>query len=628
MRDLVLRDALKTMSGDAALRLRDLLAAGQEIPYEVRESGNGSPLAEYVPQTSRFIRDHCSELLALDSFGTTCAALESAALAGIYLEEMGVPEPDEPRRRGELAGVVFLCRLWQGSTDFTLDDQRLDAAMEELLALGEAAEGEIEIAAPLRGFQMDAERVELAGATIVRADAVAVPNEARGAEGMGGAAWQPTFLAVARVDSDPVDLEARTGADPVGPGREAEEPTGSDSDLGVRAVAAFKRVVLTLELFKSGGVALGPYAWIRSSGDRWRRVATGAGKPRPGGYRLADSELADLAGFSRALAVQHTPFSRLESDHNGFPATLGRAISRFQAGLERPVTLEALNDYLLTLRFLLEGGGPASLGMSMRVAALCAEPDDRTEVKDTVDRALAIERELWSGEPALGAERRPPAEVAAEVEDLTRAILGDAACGHLGTDLRATADEILLGEGLQVGEGAPDTRGETAEWNPNVPLDEEADMESLSEELEAIVPELEVETTELAAETPEPEAPDHGFVRAQNLIHDLDPPEADFDWVEPLPSAEREPLPGEPLASEEPTGGDAASEGAEIRVLRPRPEEGPVADLIADSDQHRRDVANRVSFLFPRPETTEWSVREVGYDRTRRAEVDEPSNAS
>jgi len=516
---------------------------------------------------------------------------------------------------------VFLCRLWQGSTDFTLDDQRLDAAMEELLALGEAAEGEIEIAVPLRGFQMDAERVELAGATIVRADAVAVPIEARGAEGMGGAAWQPTFLAVARVDSNPADLEARTGADPVGPLRRAPEPTGSDSDLGVRAVAAFKRVVLTLQLFKSGGVALGPYAWIRSSGDRWRRIATGAGKPRPGGYRLADSELADLAGFSRALAVEHTPFSRLESDHNGFPATLGRAISRFQAGLERPVTLEALNDYLLTLRFLLEGGGPASLGMPMRVAALCAEPDDRTEVKDTVDRALAIERELWSGEPAVGADRRPPAEVAAEVEDLTRAILGDAACGHLGTDLRATADEILLGEGLQVGEGAPDTRGETAEWNPNVPLDEEADMESLSEELEAIVPAPEEEITELAAEAPEREAPDHGFIRAQNLIHDLDPPEADFDWVEPVPSAEREPLPGEPVASEEPTGGDAASEGAEIRVLRPRPEEGPVADLIADSDQHRRDVANRVSFLFPRPETTEWSVREVGYDRTRRAEV-------
>jgi hypothetical protein len=324
---------------------------------------------------------------------------------------------------------------------------------------------------------------------------------------------------------------------------------------------------------------------------------------------------------------------------------------RFQAGLERPVTLEALNDYLLTLRFLLEGGGPASLGMPMRVAALCAEPDDRTEVKATVDNALALERELWSGEPTTGSERRPPAEIAAEVEDLTRAILGDAACGHLGTELRTTADEILLGEGLQVGEGAPETRGETAEWNPSIPIeDEEFGIGTLEEELEAAVapPAPEPEFDELEEPRPadhlvgpgprqtppassgdvrrrtgspeEPtgsDLPDHGFIRAQNLIHEMDSPDAEFEWEEPMPSAEREPVPDE-RGSEDPPG-------AEIRVLRPRPEEGPVADLIADSDQHRREVANRVSFLFPRPETTEWQVREVGYDRKRRAEVDEPT---
>jgi hypothetical protein len=617
MRDLVLREGLKTMAGDAALRLRDLLASGHEIPYEVREAGNGSALAEYVPQTSRFIRDHVADLIALDSFGTTCAALEAGALAGVYLEEMGVPEPEEARRRGELAGIVFLCRLWQGSTDFTLDDQRLEATMDELLDLGDPAAGEIELAVPLRGFQMDAERLELADASIVRADVVDVPTEARAAEGMGTAGWEPTFLAVARVDVVAGDESA---------------------DVGLRAVAAFRRVVTTLQLFKAGGVALAPYAWIRSGGDRWRRIATGAGKPRPGGYRLADTELADLAGFSRALAADHTPFSRIDSGHGGFPATLGRAISRFQAGLERPVTLEALNDYLLTLRFLLEGGGPASLGMSMRVAALCAEPDDRTHVKATVDNALALERELWSGEPTTGSERRPPAEIAAEVEDLTRAILGDAACGHLGTELRTTADEILLGEGLQVGEGAPDARGETAEWNPSIPIeDDEFGIETLEEELEAAVapqePEVELDGLEESRPADDPVGPGREaeeptgpvFIRAQNLIHEMDSPDAEFEWEEPAPSAERavqDPV-GPGREAEEPTRSE--SEGAEIRVLRPRPEEGPVADLIADSDQHRREVANRVSFLFPRPETTDWDVREVGYDRRRRAEVDEPT---
>ena len=157
-------------------------------------------------------------------------------------------------------------------------------------------------------------------------------------------------------------------------------------------------------------------------------------------------------------------------------------MSRFEAGLERPVTLEALNDYLLTLRFLLEGGGPASLSMSMRVASLCAEPDDRTAVKAVIDRAIALERELWSGEPAIGGDRNLPADVAAEVEDMTRAILRDASLGHLGTELRTTADEILLGDGLRVGEGTgASERGETAEWGAAIREAELADASMLEE---------------------------------------------------------------------------------------------------------------------------------------------------
>ncbi|MDQ3760094.1 MAG: hypothetical protein M3331_09150, partial [Actinomycetota bacterium] len=172
MRDLVLREGLKTMAGDAALLLRDLLASGVEVPYEVRESGAGSPLAEYVPQTALFIRDNSAQLAALDSYGTTCAALEADGVAAPYLEEMGVPVPADSRRRAELAGVVFLCRLWQGSTDFTLDDLRLASTIEELLDTGEVSLGEVEIAVPLRGFQMDVEKLELSGAKIVRSDTV------------------------------------------------------------------------------------------------------------------------------------------------------------------------------------------------------------------------------------------------------------------------------------------------------------------------------------------------------------------------------------------------------------------------------------------------------------------------
>jgi hypothetical protein len=630
MRDLVLREGLKTMAGDAALLLRDLLASGIEVPYEVRETGAGSPLAEYVPQTSKFIRDNAPQLAALDSYGTACAAIEADDLATPYLEEMGVPVPANSRRRAELAGVVFLCRLWQGSTDFTLDDVRLTETIEELLDCGEPVLDEVEIAVPLRGFQMETERLELAGATIVRADTVDVPAEARGGDGIGGAAWEPLFLVVTKIDA--------IGSE-------------DEGDVGIRSVAAFKRVISTLRLFKAGGVGLGPHAWVKAGGDRWRRISTGAGRPRPGGYRLADTELTDLAALSRGLAHPSTPFHRMSEGAGGFPAILNRALSRFEAGLERPITLEALNDYLLTLRFMLEGGGPASLSMPMRVAALCAEPDDRTAVKAVVDRAIALERELWSGEPAFGSDRDLPADVAAEVEDLTRAILRDAALGHLGSELRTTADEILLGDGLRVGEGTGADRGATAEWG-STPREEPSADPSMVEES----PFTGEEDAHFADEAPpageepeevippmseepfaEPEGPK--FVRAQNLIHDHLAPDIDpdFEWSDPAPRAEREPdreprfrlperKPGleadlEDREQEEKPPVAEPRDGGEVRILRAVPDESPVAALIADSDNHRKEVASRVSFLFPRPETTDWSVREVGYDRTRKADV-------
>ena len=676
MRDLVLREGLKTMAGDAALLLRDLLASGVEVPYEVREAGAGSPLAEYVPQTSTFIRDNAAQLAALDSYGTTCAALESDGLATSYLEEMGVPVPADSRRRAELAGVVFLCRLWQGSSDFTLDDVRLTETIEELLECGEVSFGEVEIAVPLRGFQMEVEKLELAGATIVRSDTVDVPTEARGTDGMGGAAWEPSFLVTARIDA--------IGAE------------DDESDVGIRAVAAFKRVVTTLRLFKSGGVALGPHAWVKAGGDRWRRVSTGAGRPRPGGYRLADTELADVSALSRGLAHPSTPFHRMAEGQGGFAAILSRAISRFEAGLERPVTLEALNDYLLTLRFLLEGGGPASLSMSMRVASLCAEPDDRTSVKAVIDRAVALERELWSGEPVIGSDRHLPADVAAEVEDKARAILRDASLGHLGTELRTTADEILLGDGLRVGEGTDNDRGETAEWGATMreaeaadeldasmreesPFTDEGDLtedpiagsepwtaDAENQPIQGSDPwiadagALQADQGDLApyseaAATPQPPPDEHPmsdepfaepdgpkFVRAQNLIHDHLAPGVDpgFEWSEPAPRAEREPdrEPRFALPERQPENRFSVHDGeaemepesepqGEVRILRAVPDDSPVAALIADSDHHRKEVASRVSFLFPRPETTEWSVHEVGYDRTRRAQVDTGDDA-
>jgi len=51
------------------------------------------------------------------------------------------------------------------------------------------------------------------------------------------------------------------------------------------------------------------------------------------------------------------------------------------------------------------------------------------------------------------------------------------------------------------------------------------------------------------------------------------------------------------------------------------------AEPIEERPRPSERTADRVAFLFPRPETTEWDVREISYDRRRRAESRAESRA-
>ncbi len=616
------------MVEDAAECLRQLVAAGEEIPYEVHESGDGSPLCRYEPLTERFVHDHAAKLRGLDSFGAASAAIEAAGLAGNYLEAMGVAVPSDPRRRAELAGVAFLCRLWMDSSDFSLERGRLDEAISELEAGGDVAAGEIEVIVPIRGLQLPLTRLELEDVTLVRADTVDVPSEAQAGDLNGPSPWEPAFLAVTRVP-DPVHAE-------------------HDVDPGALAVESFRRVVTTLRLYKAGGLGLGPHAWTRISGDRWRRIATGAGRPRPGGYRLAESELAGLVGLAHALAGPSTPFGRGAAERPGFAASLTRAISRFEAGLERNVVIEALNDHLLSLRFVLEGGGPADLGLAMRVAALCAEPARRAEVKAVVDRAIGLERELWSGEPAPSAGSMSSAETAAALEDLARAILRDAACGHLGSNLRVTADEILLADGLAAGEGASDQRGETEEWSVRgevgdldeasepVPVAVDAGEPELIEELERLDVAMQGSPLDqrISPESPIPGGPvdDHDQIRLaeESMRTELAALETEVLPLHeaPSPPAEDQRAFGLGIAAGDPAPAEEPAREPRPGARSGRPQANPVLRLIEQTRAEREARNDRVAELFPRPETTEWNVREIAYDRRRRAAVHSGAEAS
>ena len=597
MRDLVVREAMAAMATEAAERLRQLVDEGHEIPYEVHEPGDGSPLCRYEPQTELFVHAHAADLRNLDGFGAACAALETAGLAGPYLERMGVTVPGDPRKRAELAGIAFLCRIWMDSVDFSLERDRLDAAIAELEVGADVGVGQIEVIVPLRGLQMPIARLDLDNVSIVRADTVDVPTEARNGDGLGGSPWEPAFLAAVLVDED------------------ARDADGDSLEAGPAAVSAFRRLVTTLRLFKAGGVGLGPYAWTRSGGDRWRRISTGSGRQRPGGYRLTDAELGDLLAFSRALSISGTPFERMFSGRPGFPTTLRRSLSRFEAGLERNVVVEALNDHLLALRFLLEGGGPAQLGIAMRVAALCAEPEGRGEIKAVVDRAIGLERELWSGEPGAGARVVTPAETAASLEELARAILKDAAAGHLGSDLRATADEILLADGLAAGDGANEQRGGTTEWDLEVVDEADESADGIAEEVSEL--DARINPNEGERDSEHDAASEQLVIeRAQEIFGSQD----ESEEGQPVPElvAVRSRL--AELDDQHETESAAASAPVES-VAPERPSSSPVLRLIEQTRVEREERHERVAGLFPRPETTEWSISEIAYDRSRRAKV-------
>ena len=60
--------------------------------------------------------------------------------------------------------------------------------------------------------------------------------------------------------------------------------------------------------------------------------------------------------------------------------SLDWAASRFELGADRGSMIEALSDYLLAMRGLLEGGGAARTTMSARVAALACAPHEREQV--------------------------------------------------------------------------------------------------------------------------------------------------------------------------------------------------------------------------------------------------------
>lgn len=428
MRDRLLTDSLTRLASEAAVRLSALVAAGDQIPFDVDAEDSGdSPFYSYQPRTARFVREREGELRSLPAFGPAREAVEAAGIAADHLEARGEPVAADPGERAAQTLISFLASLWDGRTDLAFDGQRLEAALASLEAeTREAEDGDVLIA-PLVGLRMPLPRLELPRRVrIVRADTIEAPVEAMRSEGMGRAAWQPQLLAV------------------------AEQGEGAGS--AAAALRQLRELVSVMRLFKPGGVGLGPYAFAPTGEGSWRRVATGAPATRPGGYELSEAEAGELAELAAALEARPDP-----------DGALAWAVGRFELGCGRESALEGLSDQLLALRAVLEGQGPVGASLPLRAAALidgerspaesaptAASPlADRVAARERVEAALELERALMSGAPI---DRGASHQLASWLEESVRGMLREAALGELGADLGATADESLIAGGLAAGD--------------------------------------------------------------------------------------------------------------------------------------------------------------------------------
>ncbi|HEU0024887.1 MAG TPA: hypothetical protein VFQ12_09665 [Thermoleophilaceae bacterium] len=471
MRNRPLHDALREFALESAALLTDEIRDGAELEFDVVDEahGGGPTLYRYQPRTSAFLDTRWEQLRELP--GCKKAADELGAEAAPWLRVNGLRgEQAEPALR------AMLDRLYEDATSFGFPEERFERLYEEVETTLFRDAVRARLVAPLAGVSIESDTVELGGGlSLAVGDRVEAPPEATWPEDGHG---EPAVLCV---------LERELPADDHIPAAEAEE--------------RFRGLVTALRLWAPGAIGLCAPGWRRSGEGRWAAVAVGGpGTARGESWTLATEEEPELREFLKALG--DTPA--------GGP--VGWALGRFEMGCERAHDAEALSDYLLGLRALLDAtndAGEASL--ALRVAALCAEEGERRPLQRRIEAALSLERFLMGGRGSLqeriGSES--PRELVAEMETHLRALLRDVLCGYLEPDLKSVADDILL-------ETAPEPFA----------LEEERDA---AVRVEASDLRRETQTTEIEA-VEEPVA-----VAASPRQHQLDgvTESADWGWDDP-----------------------------------------------------------------------------------------------
>ncbi len=490
MRTRQLETALTVFTRDAAARLQADLDAGAEVPFELtgRSSrGRGPRLYCYQPQTAAFLRERWVPLRRLPSHSTAVALLEGLDGLDRYLlareAPIGARGRGGRRRRGDAldlrgsragesgadgsdlragglraggprgdAALLALSEdVFAEQTSFEAHPERVRAAIERLeRAVRSDTDAEVALLATLHGLAISTPELQLArGLSILAPDAL--PDA------------PPEALAPAideRPDQGQRLLVLYTASDPDAVGALA------------RGRVLLGELLRALRLFGDGRIALGPLAWARAGDGGWSARALPFGG-RPHGMLLVSADQEDELRAFCSLIARRTPAG----------GSLAWALSRFELGCIRATETEALSDYLLALRALLGADGASGAGgvgaypvespragetadpaggdeietglplgedqqdlLSMRLAALCALPDQRPLLIRRVRQALALERATIAGTAPTHASADA---LVRELANHLRALLRDVICGHLEADLIRVADGLIAGAAAQ-----------------------------------------------------------------------------------------------------------------------------------------------------------------------------------
>lgn len=411
MRNRTLHQLLEAFTSQAAGQLEAETADGAEVPFElVEERGGSAPLYCYRPLTGDFIRDRAERLTALPSYAPVARMLAAADGLDAYVSaRSGSAAPTEPRERADAALRSFLSRVFADRSEFGFDPERFEASYAELeLALYEGTAATTVIA-PLLGVALERETDE-----VPLGDGLSLQSGNSLTDAPSDAVWgerdEPNVLIVLTITGERAHSGTRTSP---------------QSTARLR----FRRALTALRLFERGGYALGPLAWMRADAGVWRPFSLGS-SGRPRGVTLIPAEEEDELRAFCSLIARRTPSG----------GELAWALARFEMGRERLAPFEALTDYLLALRAMLEPEGPASGRMAQRLAVLCARPADRPTLAERTAHAISLERAVISG---LAPAQAGVDALVAELAEHLRALLRDVLCGHLDSDLCEVADHLL-----------------------------------------------------------------------------------------------------------------------------------------------------------------------------------------